>query len=171
MIHMTSRKGFTVVEILVALAIIGLIGTFAAIAVSSARSKERDATRLSHVRQVQSALEDFFVDNNAYPAGTGLALGFSAAGCLNTDGFTPSCEASATNVILRAVPATVASGLKGQSACGGAGNAYCYNQISSGQTYSIQFELENDVPLANLVKGLNCATPDGMAAGACPAAQ
>lgn len=168
--HMISRKGFTIIEILVVLAIIGLIGTFAAIAVSSARSKQRDATRLSHVRQIQSSLEDYFVDNNAYPAGTGLALGFTSAGCLDTNGFQPTCQASATNVLMRAVPAAIATGLKGQSVCGGSGNAYCYAQISAGQSYWVQFELENDVPLASLAKGLNCATPDGMKAGACPAA-
>jgi len=56
----TKKHGFTHIEILVVVAIIALVGTFSAVAVNSARSKQRDATRLSNVRLVQSALEDYF---------------------------------------------------------------------------------------------------------------
>ena len=168
---MTNKRGFTLIEILVVIAIVGLIGALAAVAVTSARAKQRDATRIAHVRQIQSALEDFFVQNNAYPAGNAVALGFTGAGCLDTDGFQAACDVAATNALMRAVPATVPGGINGQSSCGGAANAYCYTQFSEGQTYAVSFELENAIPEAALAKGLNCATPDGMNPGACPAAQ
>jgi hypothetical protein len=42
-------------ELLVVVAIIALVASFAAVAVNSARSKQRDATRLSNVRLLQSA--------------------------------------------------------------------------------------------------------------------
>ncbi len=164
---MSDRRGFNLVEILVLLAIVALIGTFAAVAVSAARSKSRDAVRLSHVRQVQTALEDYFVANNAYPDGEVIPLGYGNAGCLDTSGFQASCDASASNAIMRAVPSGLSIGLKGLSACGGVSNAYCYLKTEDGDAYVVQFELENAVPLVKLSEGLNCATPDGMAAGAC----
>lgn len=162
-----TSKGFTLIEILVVATIIGLVGTFAAVAVNSARAKQRDATRLSHVRQVQSALEEYYLENNVYPVGDALPLGSSAAACLDTNGFEPSCDVAATNVLVRRVQATLAKGLKGTTACGGSANAYCYAVRSEGRSYIIQFELENNVPLAGFVKGSNCATPDGIKPGPC----
>ena len=53
-----NKKGFTLIEILIVVGLIGLLGTLSAIAIGSARSKMRDAKRLSDVRMLQSALED-----------------------------------------------------------------------------------------------------------------
>ncbi|HBR80310.1 TPA: hypothetical protein DEA21_01505 [Candidatus Uhrbacteria bacterium] len=165
---MNEQKRFLLIEILVVVAVIGLIGTLAAVAVSSARSNSRDAVRLSNVRQMQSALEDHFVARNAYPVVSEVtALGFGSAGCLTINGFQATCDASTEGVLTRAVPATLGIGLDGLSSCGGAVNAYCYLANEDGSTYVIQFELEHAISLAELVKGLNCATPEGMKAGAC----
>ena len=165
---MNDPKRFLLIEILIVVAVIGLISTLSAVAVSSARSNARDAVRLSNVRQMQSALEDHFMVRNSYPVvDSVLALGFSSAGCLTTDGFKTSCDPSTEGVLARAVPAVLDNGLEGMSACGGVANAYCYLAKVDGSTYVIQFELEHAIPLAELVKGLNCATPEGMKAGAC----
>jgi prepilin-type N-terminal cleavage/methylation domain-containing protein len=162
-----DRKAFTLIEILVVIAIIGLVTTFAAIAVNAAREKQRDAVRISHVRQIQSALEEYFIERNAYPAAQGLALGLSSAGCLDRDGFQPSCDPGAANVLLRKVPMMPAKGLKGLSTCGALSDAYCYATLEGAETYRIQFELERGVPLAELARGLNCASPEGISPGAC----
>lgn len=165
---MLDQKRLAIIEILIVLAVIGLIGILAAVAVSSARTNMRDATRLSHVRQMQSALEEYFVKNNSYPVYEEvLALGFGEAGCLNSDGFQTSCEAGATGVLARSIPVTISSGLKGLSSCAGATNAYCFFASDGGMNYGIMFELEHAIPLTKLQKGLNCATPEGMKPGAC----
>mgnify|MGYP001314964042 CR=1 FL=1 len=75
---MRKQNGFTLVELLVVIAVVALVGVFAAVSVNSARSKQRDATRLANVRQLQSALEDFFNETNQYPDGDLLPLGDSA---------------------------------------------------------------------------------------------
>lgn len=155
-------------EILIIVLVIGLVGTFAAVAVNTARSKQRDATRLSEVRQLQSAMEDYFGTANAYPAGQALPLGdASASACLGTGGFKADCTSDA-DVFLRVVRGTIDTGLSGVSACGTpVRNAFCYNQVKAGDGYLMQFELENGLSETGLVKGANCATPDGMVAGAC----
>ena len=166
--RMKNENGFTLIEILIVVLVIGLVGTFAAIAVNSARSKTRDATRLSAVRMTQSALEDYFNETNSYPVSSGVPLGDSTQSvCLGTGGFHASCSGD-ESVFLRVVTATLDTGLKGASACGTPSrNAYCYASSSDGLGYVIQFELENALPQVGLIKGANCATPEGMKAGAC----
>lgn len=164
---MTDQKRLTIIEILVVLVVIGLVSLLAALAVSSARANARDAVRLSNVRQVQSALEDFFVARNEYPTGQNIPLGFGAVSCLTTQGFQTGCDATTEGVLIKAVPATLSSGLDNLSSCGGSANAFCYFVSNDGSDYQIMFELEHDIPLAKLLKGLNCATSTGMKAGAC----
>jgi prepilin-type N-terminal cleavage/methylation domain-containing protein len=163
-----SKRGFTIIELLVVILIIGLVGTLAAVAVNAARSKQRDATRLAHVRTVQSALENYFNEANAYPSGTGLPLGEARqSACLGTGGFAANCSGD-ESIFLRVVVASIDKGLKGTVTCGEpARNAFCYSSLQDGASYSIEFELENALSQVGLVKGENCATPEGMKAGSC----
>ncbi len=62
-----NQKGFTLIELLVVIAIIGLLASVVLLALGSARQKSRDAKRLGDVRQLSSALELYFNDNNGYP--------------------------------------------------------------------------------------------------------
>ena len=64
---MKKNKGFTLIELLVVIAIIGLLSTLAVVALNSARQKSRDAKRIADIKQIQSALEMYFNDCNAYP--------------------------------------------------------------------------------------------------------
>ena len=165
---MKKQHGFTLVELLVTIAIIALILVFAALAVNAARSKQRDATRLSSVRVVQSALENYFNETNTYPDGDLMPLGdISQSVCLGSSGFAVDCSTS-DSVFLRVVPATYEDGLDGIVTCGSpARRALCYTQLEDGESYVIHFELENALVPVGLQSGVNCATPEGMEAGTC----
>ncbi|OIO20560.1 MAG: hypothetical protein AUJ23_00125, partial [Candidatus Magasanikbacteria bacterium CG1_02_32_51] len=65
-----NKKGFTLIELLVVIAIIGVLSTLAVVALGSARQKANDAKRLSDMKQVQTALELYYTDHNAYPTST-----------------------------------------------------------------------------------------------------
>ncbi|TAK05568.1 prepilin-type N-terminal cleavage/methylation domain-containing protein [Patescibacteria group bacterium] len=81
-----SHKGFTLIELLVVIAIIGLLSTLAVVALNSAREKSRDAKRVSDVKQIQTALELYYSDNQQYPdAAAGSVIG-TAAGLTRLDG-------------------------------------------------------------------------------------
>ena len=58
-----KKTGFTLVELLVVIAIIGILSTLAVVSLNGARSKARDARRLSDLKAVQSALELYRDDN------------------------------------------------------------------------------------------------------------
>ncbi len=165
---MKSQNGFTKVEILAVIGIVVVTSALAAFAVNAARVKQRDAVRLSNVRQIQSVLENFFNEANAYPGGEDIPLGDAAvSACLGTGGFKADCGGDQT-VFLKIVAGTIPTGLKHRSTCGQpARDAFCYSVREGGGNYAIQFELESSVAQAGIVKGLNCALPSGIKAGPC----
>jgi type II secretion system protein G len=64
-----KQKGFTLVELLVVISIIGLLASIVLVALNGARSKARDAKRIADLSQISKALELYYNANNAYPAG------------------------------------------------------------------------------------------------------
>ena len=69
----TRQRGFTLIELLVVVAIIGMLSSVVLASLNGARKKGRDARRLADLKQLQTALELYFSDNNAYPISTSQA--------------------------------------------------------------------------------------------------
>lgn len=61
-------RGFTLVEILVSVAVIGILSTVVYMSVQGARDKAYDTQRKSDLTQVAIALKLYKQDNNRYPA-------------------------------------------------------------------------------------------------------
>lgn len=59
--------GFTLIEILMVVGIIGLLMSFLLVGVRPAQIQARDARRIADLRQVQTALELYFAKNGIYP--------------------------------------------------------------------------------------------------------
>ncbi len=106
---MKKPNGFTLVELLVVVAIIGLLATLSVLALGSARVRARDAKRLADIKTVQTALELYSNDRGGYPvgqAGAGVPqveLGSSDAAVLTSSGFERTPTPGAT-VYLAQVP-------------------------------------------------------------------
>ena len=126
-----NRKGFTLIELLVVIAIIGLLSTLSVVALGSARQKSRDSKRLSDLKQVQTALELYYTDNNTYPTTT-VTLGTTDAKCLGTNGFHATGGCSGTTY-MGLVPTEPTPG----------GTGYTYTGAST--TFSITATLESAV--------------------------
>lgn len=144
-----NKKGFTLIELLVVIAIIGLLSTLAVVALGSARQKARDAKRLSDIKQVQTALELYYTDNNAYPAVTGV-LGSASYACLGSAGFAATGCPSA---YMGKVP------LDPQA-------SKSYSYVGTTSTYTITASLEGNVSGLNL--GTIYATPSGISNSSTP---
>ncbi|GEM_PF-2732688 len=62
------QKGFTLLELMVVIAIIGILASVAAVSFNSARSKAKDAKIIADAEAVQKAIGLNFIDSEAYPA-------------------------------------------------------------------------------------------------------
>ncbi len=142
-----NKQGFTLIELLVVIAIIALLSTLAVVALGSARQKANDAKRLSDIKQMQTTLELYYTDNNAYPTTTaqGITLGSTNAACLSSAGF---AAAGCANPYMGQVPSDPGN------------NSYTYT-ATAGTTYTIVGTLEAGA--ANLNAGAVQATPSGIA--------
>lgn len=144
-----NKKGFTLIELLVVIAIIGLLSTLAVVALSSAREKARDSKRLSDLKQIQTALELYYTDNNAYPvAAAAVVLGDADNNCLDGGGIVATADCDTAPTYMGLIPADPQTGTRD----------YTY-AISDGTTYSIAATLEGTV---GSLTGDITATPAGI---------
>jgi general secretion pathway protein G len=148
-----NNKGFTLIELLVVIAIIGLLSTLAVIALNSARQKSRDSKRVADVKQIQTALELYFADENGYPTATAQTLGDGSYSALCNAGFAASCSGTTYMGLIPEAPIPV------DGSCTAGNNPYVYTS-ANGTTYSISFCTGAGV--GDLPAGAHTASPDGL---------
>lgn len=66
--ELVTKAGFTLVELLVVISIIGVLSSIGLVAFRSAQFRSRDAQRKSDIKQLTNALELFYSDYGTYPA-------------------------------------------------------------------------------------------------------
>lgn len=73
-----NKQGFTLVELLVVISIIGLLSNTVAAAAYTASIKSRDVATLDNLREIEKGLELYFNDFGEYPTqnGSDYGLGF-----------------------------------------------------------------------------------------------
>lgn len=64
MIRSFNKKGFTIIEMLVVIAIIGLLAAVIIVSVTAVRAKGRNAQRSSDVSSILTAVYQYALDNN-----------------------------------------------------------------------------------------------------------
>ncbi|MDP3881194.1 MAG: prepilin-type N-terminal cleavage/methylation domain-containing protein [bacterium] len=63
------NKGFTLIEILIVVGIIGILSSVILVGLGSSRERARDSRRVTDLRQIQQGLELFYTKNGEYPDG------------------------------------------------------------------------------------------------------
>ncbi len=119
----------------------------------SSRISSRDATRLSDIKQIQTALELYFGDRTSYPSGSGLVLGVANTRNLSSMGF--SSSASEAIQYIANVPSNPTPG----------GESYLYTALPLDCTtdctsYKLTFALEGEK--SGLKSGGHIASPLGI---------
>jgi prepilin-type N-terminal cleavage/methylation domain-containing protein len=70
-----ASNGFTIIEILVTIAIIGILSTIGVFSFSSIQSGSRNAQRSSKVTVIAEALEKYYSQNGEYPTCAAMTSG------------------------------------------------------------------------------------------------
>ena len=129
---MRMRKGFTLIEILIVVAIIAILASIVLVGLGPTQQAGRDARRLSDLRQVQNGLELYFSKCGYYP---GAAVAGSCSG-------TPFGQIS-TWVALKASLTGSGIGVSTMPADPSAGHTYYYGTTATGGSYVLGAVLEN----------------------------
>ena len=127
---MRKKPGFTLIEILIVVAILSLLTLATIYSVTQNLAKSRDARRKADLARLKIAMEDYYGDKNAYPP--------------DPDGSLLECDSESLRPYLSSVPCDPKTNLP-----------YCYvydNDAPVGQTYKIfaSFENENDADIYKL---------------------
>lgn len=67
--NLQSKAGFTLIEVLVVVSIIGLLASAVLVGLGGFRSRGRDARRLTDLKSLQNGLELYYARSSAYPVG------------------------------------------------------------------------------------------------------
>lgn len=62
-----SIKGFTIVELLIVIVVIGILAAITIVAYNGVQARANDARKASSVKSIAGLLEVFYQDNNRYP--------------------------------------------------------------------------------------------------------
>lgn len=65
--HASRRRGFTLLEMMLVLLIIGLLATVAALNLTSGADKARVQTTQASIRSMETALKSYYFEKGAYP--------------------------------------------------------------------------------------------------------
>ncbi len=126
------RGGFTLIELIVAMAILAILTTGGVATYIRSLKRGRDAQRKSDLSQVQRALEAYFNDKNRYPSGEADGNMGDCAGSACSWG-TSSFEDEEGTVYMKLLPDDPSSD-----------QSYFYQSNLSGGWYKLYAKLENE---------------------------
>jgi len=128
---LNSRAGFTIVELLVVVSIIGILAAVGVSLFSEPRAKSRDARRESDIKELRKGLSLYSNDYGAYPICDLVAL----------DGSTDCLSKALRDA--GAMSATPRDPRNNNGTClTNNAFAYCYESNNNGTNYSLYYRIE-----------------------------
>lgn len=117
-----NNKGFTLVEVLIVISIIGLLASIILVGLGGFRAKGRDTRRVADLRAVQAGLELYYTKFNEYPSDN------------NWDALSSALRSAGIGV--NSVP-------RDPSGSQGGYDQYAYDTSSDRQSYILRARLED----------------------------
>lgn len=133
------KKGFTLVELLVAISIIAVLSTIGLASFSGTQSKARDSVRKSDLRTLATTLEIYYQQKGTYLISSGSCIDGTATSTIYTN-------ADFVKLISGDVPKDPKTN-----------EPYCYEAVTGGLNYTLYAKLEN-CPTQGTIPGIDCQT-------------
>lgn len=115
------KKGFTLIELMVSIAIIGILTAVVFGSINASRIKTRDNNRIASMKEIELALALYYDVNRAYPPASGTSIG--ALNILVSEKYLPSLPTDPQS-----------------------GNVFEYKLINGGKNYCVGVKLESTAP-------------------------
>jgi len=132
-----QERGFTIIEMLVVLAITSLLLALAVNMFSGIKTRGRDSSREESIKEIQNALNLYVVNNHLYPVCLVKTVIDGGTDCLS--------QALISGKYFATTPTDPLRGDVG--ACGTPGDyVYCY-QSTDGLSYTLEYALETNTIL------------------------
>lgn len=157
---MKNNKAFTLIELLIVIAIFALIANITMISLNKAKREARDTKRVDNINQIRSALHLYSVEKLAYPDGNALALGSDSYLILDNSGWSDGSSPQSP-IFMYSVPRDPKMINASPHACQGGDTAPCdYSYTQNGNDFILYFYLEG--PAGSMAEGSHYATKDIM---------
>lgn len=134
-----ERKGFTLIEILIVVAIIAILASIVLVGLGPTQQSGRDARRLSDLHEIQNGLELYYNSCGYYP---GTAVSAPCAAYAASDGYYGSGPTD-TKSVEYIMTHFSALGINQVPDDPTSGHHYLYAVIPGGTSYILEAQLEN----------------------------
>lgn len=143
-----SSRGFTIVELLIVVVVIGILAALVVSTFSGAQSKARDTRRKTDITAIAKALEMYYLDNGKYPSSSGSTT-VNASWSTSNDASWQYLANALVPKYLPSLPVDPTNSPNGFTAgtsysysyYGGNSSSYC-NHTSANQMYIIVYRYE-----------------------------
>jgi len=140
----------------------GMLAALAVVALNNARQRARDARRVSDIKQVQTALELYFLDNNGYPPNAvHETADYISSSCLSSGG---GIIAACSGTVYMSVIPDNPDPYDDVAACTAVYTDYLYtsdNKVTDNyQSYSLEYCVGSAI--GQITAGTHTATPAGI---------
>ena len=145
------NDGFTLIELIVVIAILGILSTIGLTSFRTSQIKSRDAKRKSDLEQVQRALEMYMNDVGHYPNSTAIG------GTIGSFSWGVEFKDAKGTIYMKELPKDPTGNTE-----------YCYKSVVAptvATSYQLYAKLENSQDPKCLGGQLKCIDPQGTCAG------
>lgn len=126
-----QNVGFTLIELLISVLIIGILTSIILVVINPAqiRGRARDGQRISELKTIQVALEQYYLTNRSYPSSITSSTSWSTSAFILINGSTDRLSTSLIPTFVSKVPVDPSGGSSSSNPCSTSGN-YGYYYVA-----------------------------------------
>ena len=82
---MKKANGFTIVELLIVIVVIGILAAISIVAYNNVAAKARDSQRVQDIKTIAKALEMYYIDNGEFPSSAAGSTSINSSWAASAD--------------------------------------------------------------------------------------